>query len=41
MMVSINYLLTGIGMGKEWVGEGSGPPLQYSCLGNPMDGGAW
>ena len=17
------------------------PPLQYSCLGNPMDGGAW
>ena len=22
-------------------GEGSGNPLQYSCLGNPMDGGAW
>ena len=22
-------------------GEGSGTPLQYSCLGNPMDGGAW
>ena len=21
--------------------EGSGTPLQYSCLGNPMDGGAW
>ena len=22
-------------------GEGSGTPLQYSCLDNPMDGGAW
>ena len=22
-------------------GEGSGSPLQYSCLGNPMDRGAW
>ena len=22
-------------------GEGCGKPLQYSCLGNPMDGGAW
>ena len=21
-------------------GEGNGNPLQYSCLGNPMDGGA-
>ena len=21
--------------------EGSGPPLQYSCLEHPMDGGAW
>ena len=21
--------------------EGSGPLLQYSCLENPMDGGAW
>ena len=21
--------------------EGNGIPLQYSCLGNPMDGGAW
>ena len=23
------------------VGEGNGIPLQYSCLENPMDGGAW
>ena len=22
-------------------GEGNGIPLQYSCLENPMDGGAW
>ena len=22
-------------------GEGNGNPLQYSCLGNPVDGGAW
>ena len=22
-------------------GEGDGSPLQYSCLGNPMDRGAW
>ena len=22
-------------------GEGNGDPLQYSCLGNPMDRGTW
>ena len=32
---------------KKWqflllpTGEGNGTPLQYSCLENPMDGGAW
>ena len=32
---------------KNWslltlvLGEGNGNPLQYSCLENPMDGGAW
>ena len=25
----------------SWAGEGNGTPLQYSCLENPMDGGAW
>ena len=25
----------------DFVGEGNGTPLQYSCLENPMDGGAW
>ena len=24
-----------------YIGEGNGNPLQYSCLENPMDGGAW
>ena len=28
------------GLGRS-PGEGSGNPFQYSCLGNPMDGGAW
>ena len=28
------------GLGRS-VGEGNGYPLQYSCLGNPMDRGAW
>ena len=23
------------------LGEGNGTPIQYSCLENPMDGGAW
>ena len=23
------------------IGEGNGTPLQYSCLENPTDGGAW
>ena len=23
------------------LGEGNGTPLQYACLENPMDGGAW
>ena len=27
--------------GHIWYGEGNGTPLQYSCLENPMDGGAW
>ena len=37
------------GPGWTWIwtpvpaypGEGNGTPLQYSCLENPMDGGAW
>ena len=29
-----------LGLGRS-SGEGNGNPLQYSCLENPMDGGAW
>ena len=28
------------GLGR-FPGKGNGNPLQYSCLENPMDGGAW
>ena len=31
-------LISGLGRSP---GEGNGNPLQYSCLGNPMDRGAW
>ena len=34
----LNYLV----VDKEvLLGEGNGTPLQYSCLENPMGGGAW
>ena len=29
-----------LGLGRS-PGEGNSTPLQYSCLENPMDGGAW
>ena len=29
------------GLSSQYYGEGNGNPLQYSCLENPMDGGAW
>ena len=32
---------TKIGYANTTYGEGNGTPLQYSCLENPMDGGAW
>ena len=39
---------TGDARDRDWIpgsgrssGEGNGNPLQYSCLGNPMDRGAW
>ena len=28
-------------LSKYLIGKGNGNPLQYSCLENPMDGGAW
>ena len=35
-----NILFLSCAMGLS-LGEGNGTPLQYSCLENPMDGGAW
>ena len=44
-MVEILSMLCLIPPNKELVrddlGKGYGTPLQYSCLENPMDGGAW
>ena len=36
-MENLNRLITS----KDIDGEGHGTPLQYSCLDNPMDRGAW
>ena len=45
MELQINSLETRIEKMQERfnkdLGEGNGNPLQYSCLENPMDGGAW
>ena len=35
---ALKGLISGLG---ESPGEGNGNPLQYSCLENPMDKGAW
>ena len=35
--LALSYSLTALRI----YGEGDGTPLQYSCLENPMDGGAW
>ena len=32
---------TNLGTNSLFHGEGNGTPLQYFCLENPMDGGAW
>ena len=32
------YIYPGVGL---WAREGNGNPLQYSCLENTMEGGAW
>ena len=38
------YYVGDLGLTPGWgryPGEGNGKPLQYSCLENPMDRGAW
>ena len=42
LMVSTSlFFLTVLPPNHTSLGEGNGNPLQYSCLANPMDGGAW
>ena len=36
-----SHTITQLHSSHTLVGEGDGTPLQYSCLENPMDGGAW
>ena len=33
--------VTSVSFSLSCIGEGNGNPLQYSCLENPRDGGAW
>ena len=45
-MVSQNHhtcptLAMALDKSSTCIGEGNGNPLQYFCLENPMDGGAW
>ena len=35
------FLIECLGFFMHKIGEGNGTPLQYSCLENPMDRGAW
>ena len=39
-MVRLNNVFTSSGMAEVVMSQSAGP-LQYSCLENPMDGGAW
>ena len=38
---SVQQQMDGYTKASIYIGEGDGTPLQYSCLENPMDGGAW
>ena len=49
-LLFLSFRLSGLKDGESWCslrrphfqnGERNGSPLQYSCLENPMDGGAW
>ena len=41
LKIFTSKLTTFITVTDSVLGEGNGTPLQYSCLENPMDGGAW
>ena len=38
---TLSFVRIGLGQARVLLGEGNGTPLQYSCLENPIDGGAW
>ena len=41
-IIPILNLTLGNSLAVQWLdGEGNGDPLQYSCLKNPIDRGAW
>ena len=43
ILTVVEEQLQGLPLGLSYyhVAEGNGTPLQYSCMENPMDGGAW
>ena len=41
-IITLLYLIIFVlGLYYSQLGEGNGTPLQYPCLENPIDGGAW
>ena len=38
---NVNTKISYFQLPRPVIGEGNGAPLQYPCLENPMDGGAW
>ena len=41
MCICVCHMYKCLGCVYVCIGEGNGTPLQYSCLENPMGGGAW
>ena len=41
VLISLRPVLRIVAVYVMGIREGNGTPLQYSCLENPMDGGAW
>ena len=41
MLYSLSLLVIYFKDSSVYIGEGNGTPLQYSCLENPTDRGAW
>ena len=39
--IEILFSVLDLNPGQFCIGEGNGNPLQYSCLEDPMEGGAW